>query len=69
MSTPENETEIVLRHLSVVKIEPGDVLVFRSPNVLSLRQIEYLSEAVKREFPDVRCMVLSEGVELGIVRP
>lgn len=67
MSDPE--IEIVLRHLQVVRIQPGDTLVLRFPGTLSLMYVQRIGEQFRTAFPDHRTVVITEGAELGVIRP
>lgn len=66
--TGDGELEIVLKHLSVVRLEPGDTLVFRSPHALSWEKIRRFQESVGPVFPNHLAIVLDQGMELSIVR-
>lgn len=57
-----------MEHLGVLRIEPGDVLVLRSGMSLSLDVVNDLQKSIERVFPGVKCVVLSDGLELGVVR-
>lgn len=65
---PENEKPEWLEHLSVLRLEPGDTLVFRTRDMPSSDQIAQFSRTVEREFPGHKCIVLTDGMEIGVVR-
>lgn len=66
-------TEIVLRHLSVVQLRPGDTLVFLHPGRLSNQTKAHIAETVRRlgtesGIPDLRRLVVEDGADLAILR-
>lgn len=63
-----DEVEIVLRHLSVVRLEPGDVIVFRSPHPLTVEDTVRITEAFEAGFPGHRSLVVSDGLEVSVLR-
>jgi hypothetical protein len=60
--------EIVLEHLQVLRIEPGDVLVMKIPGCLSVAQHERLHAAFEEVFPGYKAIVIEDGADLGVVR-
>lgn len=48
--------------------ESGDVLVFRTPGLLSHRTMENIRASVARVLPGVKAMVLEEGMTLDVLR-
>lgn len=67
--TTDEEIEIVLRHLQILRVEPGDTLVLRHPNRVSQRVAEQIRGDCKRIFGDKhRIVLLEDGMEMGVVR-
>lgn len=65
----DSEIEIVLRHLRVVRFEPGDTLVLRFPVALSVKCIHRIHESTRAHLPpDVRVLVIGDGGELSVLR-
>ena len=58
-----------LEHLSVLRLEPGDIIVLRSPRMLQLDAVKRLSAEAQARFPDNKVLVLMDGVDIGVVRP
>lgn len=67
----DKTTEIVLEHLSVVRVQPGDTIVFRvSPDWRpSFEEYQRVVDETKGAFPDNRVLVLTGGTELAVIRP
>lgn len=55
-------------HLDVADIRPEDTLVMRSERPLTLEARSRIRETLEGTFPDCQVLVLSDGLELGIVR-
>lgn len=70
----ENSPVDLLAHLALLEVEPGDTLVLRSPDHMTLDAIHRLSKLVKERFADrpeyagVEVMVLDGGLDLGVLR-
>ena len=60
---------VSLPSATVLRLEPGDVLVVSHPMALPLKAGENLLKSVKAEFPDHRCILLEEGAKFQVVRP
>ena len=68
-----NEDEYKVEYLKCefdrVQIDPGDVIVLRTPNILSQLAIDHLTESLKKTFgPDVKAVCLEEGMSLGVIK-
>lgn len=61
--------EIKLPDLSRVRLEPGDVLVVRVQGAISMKTAQEIRVRVGEHFPNNDVVVLSQGVELAVVRP
>ena len=57
-----------LEHLSVLRLEPGDTVVIRMQHLPSDDMRWRIRDVVEREFPGHRCIVLTDGMEIGVVR-
>jgi hypothetical protein len=55
--------------ISLVRLQPGDVIVYRTDEVLDERQREAAIVYLQREFPGHRVLVVDAGGELQILRP
>lgn len=60
--------EIRLADLSRVALEPRDVLVVRSPHVISHDQAIAIRAALQQHFPDNDAVILGDGIELAVIR-
>ena len=56
-------------HLGKLELQEGDTLVVRSQYSLSQSNIQYIQESFEINFPGRKVVVLSNGLELGILRP
>jgi hypothetical protein len=74
--TPQQEatTPEVLRHLSVLSLRPGDVLVIQSPHHLGEHEIREYKAALDRLMAGIglptgtTAVILGDGVQLGAIR-
>lgn len=57
-----------LESVAVMRINPGDVLVFRTPHKLHARAIEGIRATLADLFPLNRCLILEDGATLEIAR-
>lgn len=72
---PSDDLQIVrLEEFKILRLEPGDVLVFMHPGRISQDGVERLRRDVravlaKAGAQDVPVMVIEEGSSLGVLRP
>lgn len=59
----------LLRHLRVLRLEPGDVLVYRFQGRMDRALIERVHEQLEQVFPGTCALVIDSGADLGVVRP
>jgi hypothetical protein len=64
-----DEIEITIADLSRVALEPGDILLIRSPKRLTLQSVDSLKKAIREGLPGHRVLVLEEGLDLAVIRP
>lgn len=65
----DDPTEIVLEHLKVLRLEPGDVLVFRYPGRISTEGFGRLRTRFAEAFGEQhKVIALEDGADLGVVR-
>lgn len=61
---------VIISEADLLRIEPGDVLVFKVPNNWPLNAVrraeEYIESRIGRE--DIHILVVPEGIDLGVVR-
>lgn len=57
-----------LSHISIMHIQPGDVIVANYPGVLTSGAIQNVNDSIRRVFPNNTVMVLEEGMTLSLVR-
>ena len=55
--------------LTVLTLQPGDIILLRSPHRVSQFMCETLTARCKKEFPGHKVLVLEDGLELSILRP
>lgn len=58
-----------LRHLQVLSLRAGDVLVVRCEGRLPIEQAARGRAYVQRQITGHECMVVDDGMEIGAVRP
>lgn len=56
------------RDIRVLRLQPGDVLIMRTPTRLSQIDQEGIRQQVEKQFPGHKCLVLTDGLELDIAR-
>jgi hypothetical protein len=68
---PMNPEEVLQPgQLAVLRVEPGDVLVLRTDRVITSDMASSMRETVEGNLPPgVKVMVLSGGIEIGVLRP
>jgi hypothetical protein len=49
-----------------LRIGPGDTLVLRTPNRLSIAAIEHLHAAMRSTFPTAPVIILDDGMDLAV---
>lgn len=59
----------LLRHLRVLRLEPGDVLVYRFQGRMDRAFVAGVQEQLEQAFPGTRAVVIDSGADLGVVRP
>ncbi len=62
-------TPSLLPSATILRLEPGDALVFKCPWTLDGKQREDLERFVDRNFPGHAFTVLEQGSDLQVVRP
>ena len=60
-------TEIPEFKIARLDLRPGDILVVKSPDILSHEQVQFISRLLKEECPNHRVMVLSSGMDLAVL--
>lgn len=64
----ENEKPEWLEHLSVLRLEPGDTIVLRTDGMPPQEVADNMRRFTEKHFPGHKCIVLTDGVEIGVVR-
>lgn len=57
-----------VKSVEVLNVKPRDTLVLSFPGALTQDDAERLREAVKQKFPHNEVIVLSEGLDLKVIR-
>ena len=57
-----------MRHLTVVRVQPGDVFVFRCPERVTFDVAQRIQHTVKEAFPGHSVVIVDGGSELGVAR-
>ena len=55
--------------ISVLRIEPRDILVISCPGLLPQEAVDRIKERFKEVLPDTPCICLGSGLSLSVVRP
>jgi hypothetical protein len=67
----EDGTEVPFADIAVLTLKPGDYLILRAEQKLSMEAVERLHNAFRRSLPELvgRVLVLDGGLEMAILRP
>jgi len=57
--------DIVFR---ILRVQPGDTIILKSKNELSMRAYEHLEEEMKNIFPSYKNLVLAGELDLAVIR-
>lgn len=61
--------DLVLEHMTVVNVRPGDVVVLRAPHRLTREEHDRVRETAEQCFPDdMRVIVVEGGMDVGVIR-
>lgn len=60
--------EVEFESASVMRLQPGDVLVFRTAQRLSAEQCDRIGNTIEGLFPGHTCFVIEGGAELMAIR-
>lgn len=64
----EVRSDTELPHVHVVRLQPGDVLVYHVDARVSDEMFEHIVSHSKEQFPDHQAIVLDGGMKLSVVR-
>lgn len=64
---PESE-EKLLESATILRLEPGDILVIKSDRRVSRALLERLQGRMQERFPEHKVLVLEAGLSLEVVR-
>lgn len=53
---------------SILRTQPGDVIVFESPHTLTEAEMSKIRSGMKRLFPDTKLLILPKGNRISLVR-
>lgn len=59
---------IMLKSMSVLRLEPGDALVFKLDRIVSRDTTDHIQEVVSSIWPGTRALILEAGMDIGVVR-
>jgi malonyl CoA-acyl carrier protein transacylase len=64
----EDSTEIDVREIQRLRLEPGDVLIYRTSVKLTVEQVDHIKEQLRAIFDsDIPIVVLSHDARLQVV--
>lgn len=58
-----------LEHAAVVRLQPGDVVLFRSPKTFHVEQRAAVVAMLNEVFPNHESIILEGGQEIAVLRP
>jgi hypothetical protein len=53
----------------ILNLQPGDICVLSHPKALSEQNVNNIIETWTYRFPELKCIVLQEGMSLEVMRP
>lgn len=57
-----------VKNIEVARIAPDDVIVVTSDHSVSERDVEYITDAVRRVWPSRRVLVVDKGLSIQVIR-
>ncbi len=60
--------DVEVESVSVLQVNPGDTLIVRIPRAGSLDQINILKRTLQERFPEQRCLILSDGASIEVLK-
>jgi len=67
-AVPMGDAPEWIEHLRVARLARGDKLVLQCPEILTAEGAEQIMAHMRRCFPGYECVILSGGMELGVMR-
>ena len=65
----KEQIEFLKSEFKVMHLEPGDIVVLRTPLVLSKQAIDNILGPIKAMIPDHHIILLEEGMDIGAIHP
>lgn len=65
----ELEPLSVFDSIDVARLQPGDVILFRTPNLMSGEQRQRIVALLEQLFPDHESLILEAGQDIAVLRP
>ena len=59
----------LLKHLVVMRLEPGDVIVVSSPRVITRQQADQMKQEVQAHIPHSEVLVIGGDIQISAIRP
>lgn len=56
-----------LKNMQAIHTEPGDVIVFKCPANTTQEQKHHIAEISKHLFPHSEVLLLTDGIEIGVI--
>ena len=60
--------EEILIDMQVLSLQPGDIVVLRSPDCLSDKEIDCIRNATREVIPNNKIIVLEGNMTIGVIR-
>jgi len=64
----EGMSKIKVNKVEALCVMPGDIVIFKSPELITKTNVESLRAALEDEFPNNKVLILDGGCDLGVVR-
>ncbi len=64
----KTEEPAFIQAMGVLTDQPGDVVVLKTDHYLNREQTAFLTEYGEKHLPGVKIMVLTGGLDIGVVR-
>jgi hypothetical protein len=60
-------TKVNRFEIAKLDLHDGDIVVLRTDMMLTQEQLQYLRDRYRAEFPGIKVVVLSAGLEIGVL--
>jgi hypothetical protein len=63
----EEKPVLEIEAIKRLRLRPGDIIVLRCPGRMRKEGMDYLRKSMEFNFPDHKCLVLEEGMDIETI--